>query len=53
MEIAFYIISVVFVVLMVFGVPLLVVQYRTATKKLRELETKDTMFSYNKVEQNK
>jgi len=53
MNIAFYILSAVFVVLMVFGVPLLVVQYRTATKKLRELETKRTLFPYNNVEQNK
>jgi len=40
MEIVFYIVGFLFLILLVVGIPLAIVQYKTATKELKKLETK-------------
>ncbi len=47
MDIIFYITSVIFVIIICFGLPLAIVQYRTANKKLKDMATKKSYTRYN------
>ncbi len=47
MDIIFYIASGIFVILICFGLPLAIVQYRVANKKLKQMATKKSHTRYN------